>query len=169
MLVLKDSISVKPGSGPRHITFSGNGRFAYLLQEMHGDLTVFSYTGDQLKKIQETSIVAKDFKGENGGSDIQLSQDGKFLYASNRGTANTITVFAVGTDGKLQYKSQVSSKGKGPRAFTIDPSGNWLLAGHQNSDEIVIFKRNKTTGALSDTGKRVKIGAPVCFVFVPKK
>lgn len=169
ILVLKDSIAVKPGSGPRHITFSNNGKFAYLIQEMHGDLTVFSYQNNKLKKIQETTIVAKDFKGENGGSDIQLSADGKFLYASNRGTANTITTFAVGKDGKLQNKGEVSTKGNGPRAFVIDPSGNWLLAGHQYSNDIVIFKRNKVTGELKDSGKRINIGAPVCFVFVPKK
>lgn len=169
VLVLKDSIAVKPGSGPRHITFSKNGKFAYLLQEMHGDLTVFSYENNTLKKIQETTVAAKDFKGENGGSGILLSADGKFLYASNRGTANTITTFAVGKDGKLQTKGEVSTQGNGPRAFVIDPSGNWLLAGHQYSNDVIIFKRNKVTGELKDSGKRLNIGAPVCFVFVPKK
>lgn len=169
VLVLKDSISVKPGSGPRHIVFSANGKFAYLVQELHADITVFSYNDGSLKQIQETSMIDKDFKGQNGGSDIQLSADGKFLYASNRGTANTITTFAVGKDGKLTRKSQVNTNGKGPRAFVIDPSGNWVLVGHQNSNDIVIFKRNKTTGELTATGKKLDIGAPVCFVFVPKK
>lgn len=169
VLVLKDSIAVKPGSGPRHIVFSTNGKFAYLIQELQADLTVFSYKNGVFSKLQETSLTDKNFKGENGASDIQFSPDGKFLYASNRGTANTITTFAVGKDGRLLKKGTVSSKGKGPRAFTIDPTGNWLLAGHQNSNDIVIFKRNKTTGELTDTGKRMEIGAPVCFVFVPKK
>jgi 6-phosphogluconolactonase len=169
VLVLKDSISVKPGSGPRHIIFSANGKYAYLIQEMHGDVTAFSYADGKLTKIQESSVVNDDFKGESGGSDIQLSEDGKFLYISNRGTANTITTFAVGKDGKLTKKGQVSTNGKGPRAFIIDPSGNWLLVGHQNSNDIVIFKRNKITGELQDTGKKINIGAPVCFVFVPKK
>jgi 6-phosphogluconolactonase len=169
VLTLKDSISVKPGSGPRHIVFGFNGKYAYLIQEMQGDLTAFSYHDGTLKKIQETSMVDKDFKGENGGSDIQLSADGKFLYAANRGTANTITTFAIGKDGKLSKIGQVSTNGINPRAFTIDPSGNWLLAGHQTSNDIVIFKRNKITGQLTDTGKKIEIGAPVCFVFVPKK
>jgi len=168
ILVLKDSIGVKAGSGPRHIVFSPGGKFAYLLQEMQADLTVFSYEGDSLKKIQETSLVAKDFKGESGASDIQFSADGKFLYASNRGSANTITTFAVAADGKLTEKGQISSGGKGPRAFVIDPSGKWLLAGNQNSDNIVIFERDASTGLLKDSGKKVSLGAPVCFVFVPK-
>ena len=169
VLTLKDSISVKPGSGPRHIIFAKDGKYAYLIQEMHGDVTAFSYHDGTLKKIQETNMVASDFKGENGGSDIQLSADGKFLYTANRGTANTITTFAIGKDGKLNRKGQVSTGGDGPRAFTIDPSGNWLLVGHQKTNNIVIFKRNKLTGELSNTGKKIEIGAPVCFVFVPKK
>jgi 6-phosphogluconolactonase len=169
VLVVKDSISVKPGSGPRHIVFSANGKFAYLIQEMHADLTAFSYHDGTFKKLQETTFTDKDFKGENGGSDIQFSPDGKFLYVSNRGTANTITTFAIAKDGTLVKKGQVSTNGQGPRAFTIDPTGNWLLVGHQQSNDIVIFKRNKLTGQLTDTGKKIEIGAPVCFVFVPKK
>lgn len=169
ILKLKDSIKVKAGSGPRHITFSKDGKFAYLIQELEGDVTVFSYDQGSLKIIQETSLVDQNFKGENGGSDIQLSADGKFLYLSNRGTENNITTFAIGKDGKLSRKGQISTDGKGPRAFVIDPSGNWLLVGNQNSNNIVIFSRNKTTGELKNTGKKIALGAPVCFVFVPKK
>lgn len=169
VLVVKDSISIKPGSGPRHITFSSNGKFAYLIQEMIAQVTVFSYTDGVFKKVQEVSIVAKDFKGENGGADIQLTADGKFLYASNRGTANTITTFAVESNGQLTSKGQTSTLGNGPRAFVIDPSGNWLLVGHQYTNNVVIFKRDKVTGALKDSGKRIDIGAPVCFEFVAKK
>ena len=169
VLVVKDSLSVKAGSGPRHITFSPNGKFAYLIQEMQGDLTVFSYNDGVLRKIQQANIVAKDFKGAVGSADIQISADGRFLYASNRGDANDITIFAIQKDGKLVYKNRVSTKGKGPRAFVIDPSGNWLLVGHQYTNDVVIFKRNKSTGGLTDTGKRIELGAPVCFVFVPKK
>jgi len=169
VLTLKNSVDVKPGSGPRHIVFSSNGKFAYLIQEMHADVTVFSYNDGNLKKIQQTNLATPGFKGQNGGSDIQFSADGKFLYISNRGDANTITTFAVGGNGKLLRKGQMSTGGKGPRAFVIDPSGNWLLMGHQQSNDIVIFKRNKVTGELSNTGKKIAIGAPVCFVFVPKK
>lgn len=169
ILVVKDSVQVKAGSGPRHITFSPDGKFAYLIQEMQGDLTVFSYADGTLKKIQETNIVAKDFKGAVGSADIQISADGKFLYASNRGDANDITVFRIQKNGTLLKVSQTSTLGKGPRAFVIDPSGKWLLVGHQYTNDVVIFKRNPATGALTDSGKRIAVGAPVCFVFVPKK
>jgi len=168
VLVLKNSFSVKPGSGPRHIVFGNNGKFAYLIKEMTGEITVFSYNDGTLQNIQDATMVHPDFKGNIGGSHILLSADGKFLYASNRGTANTITTFAIGTDGKLTSKGNISSGGKGPRAFVIDPSGKWLLAGHQNTNDVIIFKRDITTGLLTATDKKIELGAPVCFVFVPQ-
>lgn len=169
VLTLRDSIAVDPGSGPRHITFSKDGKFAYLLQEMNGNLTVFNYRDGKLEKIQQTAIVPKTFTGENGAADIHITPDGRFLYATNRGTANTITRFAVQPNGKLIKKATQSTLGKNPRNFVIDPTGTFLLLGNQNTNEVVIFRINKETGALTDTKKRIAVGAPVCLVFAPIK
>jgi 6-phosphogluconolactonase len=165
ILKLKDSVAVKSGSGPRHLTFSKDGKYVYLLQELDGSITVYSYSNGTLKKVSETSIVPKDFNGDTSAADIHISPDGKFLYASNRGTANTISVFKILKNGLLELKQQTSSLGKGPRNFAIDPTGNFLLVAHHYSNDIVIFKRNKTTGLISDTGKKITLCAPVCLVF----
>lgn len=165
VLELKEKITVKSGSGPRHLVFSNDGKFAYLLQELDGTLTVFKYKNGSLKQLQETTVVAKDFKGENSAADIHISPNGRFLYATNRGDANTINTFVINKKGTLDLVNQVTTKGKGPRNFAIDPSGKFLLVGHQYTNEIVIFKIDKTTGKLSDTGKRIELCAPVCLVF----
>lgn len=165
VLQLKDSVAVKAGSGPRHLTFSKDGKWVYLLQELDGTLTVFSYSNGILKKVSETSIISKDFKGDIGSADIHISPDGKFLYATNRGTANDISIFKILKNGKLESKGQTSTLGKGPRNFVIDPTGNFLLVAHQYSNDIVIFKRDKITGTIKDTGKRIALCSPVCLVF----
>jgi 6-phosphogluconolactonase len=165
VLKIKDSISVKSGSGPRHLVFSKDGKYVYLLQEMDGTLSVFNYSNGKLKKVEEKSILANDFKGDIGSADIHISPDGKFLYASNRGDANTISIFKIVKGGKLEYKGQSSTLGKGPRNFAIDPSGNFLLVAHQYTNDIVVFKRDKTSGAITDTGKRIALCSPVCLVF----
>lgn len=165
VLELKDFISLKSGSGPRHLTFGKDGKFVYLLQELDGAVTVFSYSNGILKKIDETTILAKDHKGTCSAADIHISPDGRFLYASNRGEANTITIFKILKNGKLQLKDQTSTLGKGPRNFAIDPTGKFLLVAHQYSNDVVIFKRNKTTGLLTDTGKKITLCSPVCLVF----
>ncbi|SDW37439.1 lactonase family protein [Flavobacterium degerlachei] len=167
-LKVKDSISVGAGSGPRHLTFSKDGKYVYLLQELNGALTTFCYSEGKLKKMGETSILAKDFKGAFSSADIHISPDGKFLYASNRGEANDITIFKIAKKGKLELQGQTSTLGKGPRNFAIDPTGNFLLVAHQYTNNIMIFKRDQSTGALTDTGKRIDLCSPVCLVFTEK-
>ena len=164
-LTLKHSISTNPGSGPRHITFSPNGKFAYLAHEFNGKISVFGYNDGNLKLLQEIGTAASDFTGRIDAADIHISADGKFLYESNRGDANNISVFEVQKDGKLKHIETVSTLGKGPRNFSIDPSGNYLLVGHQYSNDIIIFQRDTKTGKLTDSKKRIAVGSPVCLIF----
>jgi len=163
------SIDVTPGTGPRHLVFSKDGKYAYLVGEINAGITVFSYSDGNLNEIQQTKLTEDGFTGQNGAADIHLSPDGKFLYASNRGSENKITIFAIEKGGLLSIRGYASTLGKGPRNFVIDPSGKYLLVGHQYTNDVVIFERNLETGALKDTGKRIEVGAPVCLVFAPVK
>ena len=169
VLQWESSIPVQSGSGPRHLTFSKDGKKMYVLQELNGAISVFDFVNGKLNKIQETTILANDFKGNFTGADIHISPDGKFLYASNRGEANTISIFKIVKNGQLQPISVVSSLGKGPRNFVIDPTGKFLLIAHQYSNEIVVFKRDLVLGVISDTGKRLELCSPVCLVFGNQK
>lgn len=159
--------AVAPGSGPRHLTFHPNGKIAYLIHEMTADVSVYNYKKGTLNAIQSISMLAPGFKGSIGAADIHVSADGKFLYASNRGDANDIVIYVIDENGKLSLTGRQSTLGNAPRNFAIDPSGNFLLAANQNSDEIVVFKRDHESGLLTDTNKRIKIGQPVCLVFAP--
>ena len=165
VLKIKSSIAVKAGSGPRHLIFSKDGKYVYVLQELDGTITSFSYANGILTKVSETTVVAPDFKGDIGAADIHISPDGKFLYATNRGNANDISVFKISEKGKLEFVQRTSTLGKGPRNFNIDPTGNFLLVGHQYTNDIVIFKRDQKTGMLTDTGKKIDLCSPVCLVF----
>jgi 6-phosphogluconolactonase len=168
ILKIKDTISVKAGGGPRHLTFSKDGKFVYLLQELDGKIIIYSYSDGNLKEIDAATIVSKDFKGIIGAADIHISPDGKFLYATNRGTANNISIFKILKSGTLEWLGQTSTLGKTPRNFAIDPSGNFLLVANQNSNDVVIFKRNKKTGDITDTGKKILLCSPVCLIFTVK-
>jgi 6-phosphogluconolactonase len=155
--------SVKPGSGPRHITFHPNKKFAYVINELSGSVITYQYKNGELSELQNASTHPKDFKGVIGAAEIQISADGKFLYASNRGDQNSITIFSIDeVSGKLKLKGFQSTSGKGPRHFIIDPSGNYLLVANQGSDNVVIFKRDKKTGLLKETGEQIHIPTPVC-------
>ncbi len=165
ILEQKTIIETKPGSGPRHLTFSNDGKFVYVLGELDGNISTYKYNNGNLKKIDETTLVAKDFKGKIGAADIHISPNGKFLYATNRGDANTISTFAINNKGGLNIVNHSSTKGKSPRNFVIDPTGKFLLVANQDSNNVVIFKIDSQTGKLTDTGKRIEVCSPVCLVF----
>lgn len=164
ILVPFDTLTAKLGSGPRHATFSKDGKKLYLVHEIDGTVSVLGMKNGKLRLIQETTLVHKTGI-VTGAADIHLSPDGNFLYATNRGTANDITCFSVAKDGKLAFKQQISTGGDGPRNFAVTPDGQYVFVGHQKTDNIVIFKRNMMTGKLTDTGKRIQVGAPVCLIF----
>ena len=132
-------------------------------------MTVFGYRDGKLLKLQETSVVQKDFKGNTGAADIHISGDGKFVYATNRGTANTISVFRILPDGRIEWVETTSVLGKGPRNFTLSPDGRFVLVANQHSDEVVIFSRDVDSGKLADTGKRIEVCSPACLVLRPQE
>lgn len=158
---------IAAGNGPRHLDFHPNQKFAYIIEEISGTVSAYKYINGELKFIQRLPTHPASYKGDIGSADIHLSPDGKFLYVSNRGDENNITIFSVNnTTGKLALKGYQSTLGKTPRNFMIDPTGNFLLAANQNSDNIVIFKRNKQTGLLKPTGKEINISKPVCLKMI---
>lgn len=159
-------IKAKPGSGPRHLTFSNNGRFIYILEELSGTVSVYNFINGKAIFLQRVLLHPAELKENFGSADIHLSPDGLFLYATNRGSENNIVKLPVLTNGKLnEYKIQYfSTKGIGPRNFTISADGKWLLVANQQTDSIVIFKRNILTGDLVATNNSIKVSMPVCLV-----
>jgi 6-phosphogluconolactonase len=159
-------VNVKAGSGPRHLVFHPNKKFAYLIHEMEGMITVFDYKNGKLTEKQTITMLPAGFSGRIGAADIHISPDGRFLYGSNRDDANEIVIYSIKKDGTLTYTGRQSTLGKSPRNFVIDPTGNFLLVANQNSDNILIFRRDKKTGLLTPLDKNIQIGAPVCLKFV---
>ncbi len=159
-------INATPGSGPRHILFNPTRPFAYLIDELAGNITTYRYKSGKLDRIQTISSHPAGFTGDKGSAAIHFSPDGKFLYASNRGESNTISIFSINSsNGMLVNKGFQSTGGDHPRDFNIDPSGNYLLAGNTKSDDITIFKRDRKTGLLKDSGRKINIPQPTVIVF----
>ena len=165
-------VKLSPGAGPRHLTFHPNGKFAYVLTEMGSNVTAFAYKAGNgslspLQTVSTLSILRKDYSGAKEAAEVAVHPSGKFLYASNRAGIDTISVFSIDpVKGTLKLRDEYPTMGKTPRNFAIDPTGKFLLAANQESDNIVIFRIDSTTGALSPTGEVTEAPAPVCITFV---
>jgi 6-phosphogluconolactonase len=160
-------VQVKPGAGPRHLAFYPNGRYVFVLNEMHSTVTAFTRDPEKgsLQELQTLTTLPKDFTGANTSADIHLSPNGRFLYCSNRGH-DSIAVFTVDPrNGALTSVGNESTRGMTPRNFAIDPTGTFLLVANQKSDNIVVFRIDQRTGRLSSTAHTVEVPSPVCLKF----
>lgn len=156
-------IRLTPGSGPRHAVFSADGRFAYLITELSGEVMAFTYDGDSLSLMQ---TIQADTLDARGSADIHLSPDGRFLYASNRLKGDGLAIFLVNPEDGTLSKAGYQPTGIHPRNFVLTPNGQYLLVACRDIDEIQIFARDASTGLLTDTGRRIKTTKPVCLKFI---
>jgi 6-phosphogluconolactonase len=170
------SVTLEWGAGPRHFSFDPAGKFGYSLNEMGSTLNVFAWdaTRGALTPVQVISTKPAGFDGRGGPGEIQISNDGKFLYESNRMSRDydrlpgTIGLFAIDpAKGTLTEVEQTPSGGVMPRSFGIEPTGRYLFALHQLTNNVVELKINSATGRLTGTGKEIKVDTPVCLQFVP--
>ena len=159
------SVSLKPGAGPRHMTFHPNGRVAYVLNELDATVTAFKLDPARgtLKELETVATLPANFKVPNTSADIHVAPGGKFLYCSNRGH-DSLAAFRIdpGT-GRLTLVGHTPTGGKTPRNFAVDPTGAFLLAANQNSDTVVTFRIDPQTGALRATGHKAEVPSPVCL------
>ena len=164
--------SVKPGAGPRHLAFTPDGKFVFVINEMASSITAFGYDSRRgvLTERQTVSTLPDGLSDLNYScAEIAMHPSGKFVYGSNRGH-DSIVAFAVDAmTGQLRYVAHQPTGGKTPRHFAIDPTGQWLLAENQTSDTITVFRLDPETGRLSPTEQTLTVPSPVCAVFVPSK
>lgn len=153
---------VSADSGPRHLVFSRDGRFAYLMSELSGKVTAFRYDKGRLETLQE---IASDSVGGRGGADIHLSPDGRFLYSSNRLKAEGLAIFSVDNKTGLLTRIGYQPTGSHPRQFNITPNGRFLLCCCRDSDKIQVFRRDMQTGMLTDTHQDIPVSKAVCVQF----
>lgn len=158
-------VPVTAGLGPRHFVFHPNGRLGYLLCEMSSTIVAYRCaSSSNLEALCAYSTLARGFLGSNQAAEIVLDRSGTFLYSSNRGV-DEIVVFSVNRDGSLTFHQRISSGGRTPRHFALDPSESFVLIANQDSDQVAVFSRDGGTGWLADTGQRMAVKQPTCVAF----
>jgi 6-phosphogluconolactonase len=160
-------ISVSLGAGPRHVSFSSDGKFLYVGNELNNTIALFEREGASDKYVSRQTIATLpgDFHGENTVAELRFHPNGRFLYVSNRGH-DSLAVFACDLDhGTLSLVEIVPCGGKIPRDFALSSDGAWLVCAHQNSNSLAAFAVSASTGKLTQAGPPVSVNSPVCVLF----
>jgi len=170
-----NATKLAPGGGPRHMAFHPRLPLAYVLLEMGSAINVLplnSFTGSMpVPPLQIVSTLPANFTGFNKAAEVIVHPLGEWLFASNRGytaPSNSITVYSIDRLGLLKEQGRYPSGGSFPRGVVLSPEGDILIAGGQDSNNVVSFAFDRLTGVLTPTGSQLSgIATPVAFAFVP--
>ena len=161
-------IKCPPGTGPRHLAEhpSLDTNCVFVVNEL--DSTVGIIPGDENMPTFSTLPEGVTPEScENTTAEIMVHPNGKFVYASNRGH-DSIAVFqfdATAAPNKALTQIQVEPcGGKEPRSFCIDPTGQYMVVGHQKSGTVGVLKIDPNTGKLSQTDHKIEIPQAVCII-----
>jgi 6-phosphogluconolactonase len=160
--------AAKPGSGPRHIVFRPDGRFAYVVNELSSTAVAYAYDAKTslLKEIQNVSTLPGYYDGPNLAGEVDVHPSGRFLYVSNRGN-DTVVLFSIDPgDGTLTYVEEQGTGGRTPRHFGIQPSARHLVIANQNSDTLLVCRIDAGNGRLKPSGVFAAAPSPACAQFL---
>ncbi len=161
---------VPPGSGARHLAFSCDAKFVYVINEMGCTISQFAWdpARGRLDSIATIAALPPDVTVQNNltAAEILVHPTGKFVYATVRGHDSVSVFTADARSGRLTFVQNIPCGGQVPRGLGIDPTGRWLIVANQSSDRVVEFAIDAATGRLSPAGRELKIGAPVDVKFV---
>jgi 6-phosphogluconolactonase len=158
-----------PGSGPRHMDFHPNGRFAYVINESALTMTAYRFdaTSGRLTEIESVPTLPASATMQGASTaDVHVHPSGRLLYGSNRGH-DSIVIYRLDPEtGRMTLVGHERRTIRRPRNFHIDPSGRLLLVANQDGASVTIFRIDATTGLLAQAGDPVPVGPNPSFVGV---
>lgn len=135
------SVSPPAGVGPRHMEFHPVLDMAYVSNEQGCSISTYRFdpSSGTLSLSQTLSTLPDAFSEDNSCAQIHITPSGNHVYVSNRGH-DSIACFAIDpTSGELTALGQQATESV-PRAFNIDPTGNFLYAGGQTSGKLASYR-----------------------------
>jgi 6-phosphogluconolactonase len=165
------TIALKAGTGPRHMVFGRDGKFAYVVGSKASTITVFAFDGKAggLKEVQTVKTVPEWFDGSNTAAELAVHPSANYLYVSNRGH-NSVVMFTIDPGkGTLTYLEDQDTGGKTPRHFALDAGAKHLVVGNQESDTVLVYRIDGDSGRLKPSGVSTPVPSPTVVGFLPPK
>jgi len=144
--------------------FYPNGKFVFAVSELSSTATSFAYDvkKGRSRKLERRRRCRPD-SPRNDVAETAVHPNGKFLYVST-GETTASRFFPSIRETELS-RGRGTPTGERSAAFCIDPSGKYLLAENQFSNNIVVFKIDPATGGLTlRAGCRSSIAVDIAFL-----
>lgn len=171
-LKLADILRCERESGPREMTFSADGRYAYLLYELTNEVDVFTYQdtkhGPVFEKIQTLSTTSDNVdRAHDAAAGICLSNSGKYLFTSTAGD-DTVAMFAINQgSGKLDKKFALPISGRYPKDIAVFPDDRHIAVVNHESNTITTFAIDYDKNVLVQKGRPLSVDTPNCILITP--
>ena len=164
---VQSELLMAPGSGPRHLTWHPQDPIGFVVGELDSTITIVGMAQDAtLIALGTWPTLPGDFKGNSIGAEVRVHPSGRFVYVSNRGHDSVAVFEFLSDDQTLQLLGHVSSGGRTPRNFAIDPSGETMVVANQDTNSLVMFSIDLETGMPAQTEMEYSVPEPVCVLFV---
>lgn len=164
-----DIIHSEIESAPRHLKFSKDGRFLYIVHELKNIIDVYTYeelkNNPEFEKIQTVSTLNEYHAGGSAASALNFSQDDNYLISSNAGD-NSVIIFKIdhGT-GMLEKVLCLPISGDYPKDAAFLPNGKFVVALNHESNTMTFFSVDLEKGILVMNGKEMPVEKPNCIIF----
>ena len=162
------TIHADPGDGPRHAVWSKDGKFLFVVNELGNSILSYAFDGASFMRVGKWSMLPEDvWSSTSKAAAIKLTADGRILMASNRGH-DSIAFFAVDPQkGTLTRRNIAKLTGSFPRDFELMPGERFMIVGHKMSNEIQVYRFDRSACTLEPVGKPLPCWRPLCFKFRP--
>ncbi|GFI47088.1 6-phosphogluconolactonase [Lachnospiraceae bacterium] len=165
-----DIIRSEQESAPRHLKFSQDGKFLYVVHELKNYIDVYTYSVDShqmpvFEKIQNISTLNNYHAGGSAASALNFSEDFKYICSSNAGD-NSVVIFSIDHEtGMLTKLLCLPISGDYPKDAALFPDNRHLVSLNHETDSMTFFNVDMEAGTLVMNGKEMKVNQPNCIIF----
>lgn len=168
-LKMADIIRSEQASAPRHLKFSRDGRFLYIVHELKNYVDVYSYeeinNNPEFEKIQTISTLNEYHATTSAASALNLSMDMKYLLSSNAGD-NSVIVYHIDEEtGLLTKLFCLPVSGDYPKDAALFPDNKHLVSLNHDSGTLTFFHVDLKKGLIVMNGKGMEVDRPNCIIF----
>ncbi|MDO4475835.1 MAG: lactonase family protein [Lachnospiraceae bacterium] len=167
-LTLYDILRCKLESGPRLMTFSQDGRFAYINCELTNTINVYAYDGTgktpNFELLQEIETVFDRDEVSSACCALKIDATGQYVFTSSAGE-NTVGIFKIDPEtGLLTKVCILPISGGYPKDVDLLPDGHTMVVLCHESNYIRFFNVDYEKKCFVMKGKQIPVETPNCIL-----